>query len=426
MHELRFIREHPDAIRRDLEKRHDKEKLAWLDDILKSDEEWRKVKPELDLLRNRRNVLSEEINKAKKEGKDISGLIKEVKELPDRIRDMETKEKGLLEKINYIQMRLPNTLHDSVPFGKTEEDNKVVRKFGAKKPLEPWMKAHGELAQELGVANFDKAAEISGNGFYYLMGDLALMEQALIRFALDTLTAKGYKFIEVPFMMRRKPYEGVTDLADFETMMYKIEGEDLYLIATSEHPIAALMQNTAVAENELPKKFVGYSTCFRKEIGSSGVDTKGTFRVHQFNKVEQFIFCRPEDSWKLHEELLKNTEEIFKKLKIPFRVVNICTGDIGTVAAKKYDIEAWVPREQKYREVASLSNCTAYQATRLNIKFIDKEGNRQYVHTLNATAMATSRAMKAIIENYQNADGTITIPKVLQKYMGKKALITKQ
>ena len=217
-------------------------------------------------------------------------------------------------------------------------------------------------------------------------------------------------------MMRRQAYEGVTDLKDFEDVMYKIEGEDLYLIATSEHPMAAMYMDEVLEEKDLPIKMAGISPCFRKEAGAHGKDTKGIFRVHQFNKIEQFIFSKPEDSWELHEELLKNTEEIFKKLKLPYRVVNICTADIGTVASKKYDIEVWMPVQKQYREVASISNCTAFQATRLNVKYRTNEGNK-FVHTLNATAIATSRVIVAIMENFQNKDGSISVPTVLQDYM---------
>jgi seryl-tRNA synthetase len=223
-------------------------------------------------------------------------------------------------------------------------------------------------------------------------------------------------------MMRRKPYEGVTALEDFENVMYKIEGEDSYLIATSEHPIAAMLMNETLDEKKLPLKFVGLSSCFRKEIGSHGVDTRGLFRVHQFNKVEQFIFCKPSDSWKLHEELLKNAEHLMQKLKIPYRITSICTGDIGIVAAKKYDVEAWFPRQKAYREVISCSNCTSYQAVRLNIKYLNRSSEKEYVHTLNSTAIATGRTMAAIAENYQNKDGSISVPEVLQPYLGKKKI----
>jgi seryl-tRNA synthetase len=244
------------------------------------------------------------------------------------------------------------------------------------------------------------------------------------RMAMDMMVKKGFTPILPPFMMRREPYEGVTDLADFENVMYKIGNEDLYLIATSEHPIAAMHMNEILEEERLPLKYAGISTCFRKEAGAHGKDTKGIFRVHQFNKVEQFVFCKPEDSWKLHEELLANAEEVFKALEIPYRVVNVCTGDIGIVAAKKYDMEAWMPVQKAYREVISCSNCTAYQSVRLNVKYgkVGAEG-KEYVHTLNSTAVATPRAIVAIMENHQNKDGSISIPKALRPYF-RKDLIT--
>jgi seryl-tRNA synthetase len=230
------------------------------------------------------------------------------------------------------------------------------------------------------------------------------------------LVKKNYKLIEPPLILRRGPYEGVTDLKDFETMMYKLQDEDSYLIATSEHPIAALFMNKVFDGKELPLRFCGVSTCFRKEIGSHGIDEKGLFRVHQFNKIEQFIFCEPKESWKLHEELIENAEHLFKKLRLPYRITNICTGDIGIVAAKKYDLEAWMPREKEYKEVVSCSNCTSYQAVRLNVKY-NKGAEKDYVHTLNSTAIATGRALRAIIENYQQKDGSIKVPAVLVPYM---------
>ncbi len=244
------------------------------------------------------------------------------------------------------------------------------------------------------------------------------MELALQQFAIDFLVKKGFTLVQPPFMMRREPYEGVTDLEDFKSMMYKVEAEDeeLFLIATSEHPIGAMLMDKVIDESKLPMKLAGLSACFRKEIGSHGIDERGLFRVHQFNKIEQFVFCKPEDSWKIHEELIHNAEQLFQKLKLPYRIVNICTGDIGIVASKKYDLEVWMPREKKYKEAVSCSNCTAYQATRLNIKY-QKESEKQNVHTLNSTAIATGRCLRAIIENYQNEDGTIEVPKVLQPYM---------
>jgi len=246
-----------------------------------------------------------------------------------------------------------------------------------------------------------------------------LLDMALMNFALEEMIKKGYTPIEPPFLMRRKPYEGVIALSDFENDLYKIDGEDLYLIATSEHPMAAMFMDEVLKAEDLPIKFVGISTNFRKEAGAHGRDTRGIFRTHQFNKVEQFVFCKPEDSWKIHEELLKNAEELVQKLGLPYRVVNVCTGDIGKVAAKKYDIEAWMPAQNAYREIISCSNCTDYQARRLNIRYREREGEppKGFVHTLNSTALATGRTIVAILENYQQEDGSVVVPEVLRKYM---------
>ncbi|MBS3098478.1 serine--tRNA ligase [Candidatus Woesearchaeota archaeon] len=425
MLDIRFVRENVDIVKADLKKRNDLGKLEWADDLIAKDKEYRGLLGEVERLRNSRNVISEEINKLRKEGKDISGKVKEARELPEKIRQGDERINELKDKIVFYLMRIPNILDKSVPVGKDSSDNKVLRKVGEIKKFAFDLKGHGELIESLGMGDFEQAAKVSGKGFYYLIGDLALMEVALQKFAIDLLTKRGYKLVEPPLMLRRKPYEGVTDLGDFETMMYKIQDEDLYLIATSEHPIAALYMGKVFNEGELPLRYCGLSACFRKEIGSHGIDEKGLFRVHQFNKIEQFIFCKPEDSRKFHEELIKNAEDIFKKLKLPYRVVSICTGDIGTVAAKKYDLEAYMPREKEYKEVVSCSNCTSYQAVRLNVKYA-KGDAKEYVHTLNSTAIATGRALRAIVENYQQKDGSIKVPAVLVPYMNGVKVIGKK
>jgi seryl-tRNA synthetase len=420
MLDIKFIRENPGAIKKDLKKREDKEKIAWVDELVKKDAEWKKLKQESDKLRHKRNSITLEINRLKKEGKDVSKKLKEARELPAKINTVEEEMNGLQQRIDFIRMRLPNILHESVPVGKDSSENVEVKRWGKPKRFSFELRSHGELAEALKVADFKRAAKISGTGFVYVKGALAMLDLALQRFAVDFLTRKGYLLIEPPLMMSRQAYEGVTDLADFENVMYKIEGENNYLIATSEHPMGAMYMNEVIEEAELPIRLCGISSCFRKEIGSHGVDTRGFFRMHQFNKVEQFVFCLPRDSWKMHEELQKNSEELYKKLRIPFRVVNICTGDIGTVASKKYDIEAWFPRDSNYAEVGSNSNCLSYQAVRLNIRYKKKTGEgevKDYVHTLNNTAIATSRVMRAILENYQNKDGSVTVPEVLVKYM---------
>jgi seryl-tRNA synthetase len=425
MLDIKFIRENPTIVKQDLKKRNELEKLDWVNDLLKKDQEYRKLLQESQDLRHKRNIVTQEINALKKEGKDISKKIKEVKEIPEKIKEAEQRIAELKEKIIFYLMRIPNILHKSVPIGKDPSDNKVVRTYGKKLKFDFELKPHGELMEELGGADFKCAAKVVGAGFYYLKGDIALLDIALQRFAIDFLTEKGFTLVEPPLMLSRKAYEGVIDLADFEKVMYKIDGDDLYLIATSEHPLVAMHMNETFDEDKLPIKYCGISPCFRREIGSHGIDTRGLFRVHQFNKVEQVVFCKPEDSWKLHEEIQKNSEEMLQKLGIPYRVMNICTADIGIIAAKKYDIEAWFPREKAYSEVTSASNCTAYQATRLNIKY--KQGNeKSYVHTLNNTGIATSRTIRAILENYQNKDGSVTVPKVLQPYMnGIKKIVKK-
>ena len=404
-------------VRKNLERRRQPDHLKNLDALLKVDARWRELIKELDTLRNRRNVLSKEISELKHAKKDAATQIKEAGELPKNMKDLEAEMEKAKEESHRLLMRLPNLLHESVPYGADDKENAEVKKWGKIPEPQAGMLSHGELAEKLGIADFDRAGKIAGAGFNYLLGDLAYMDLAIINYAVDFMRAKGYTLVEPPFMMRRRAYEGVTDLADFENVMYKIDGEDLYLIATSEHPMAAMFQDEIIDEDKLPIKFVGMSTCFRREIGSRGVDTKGLFRMHQFNKIEQFIFCKPEDSWKYHEELLSNTEGMFQGLGLPYHVVNVCTGDLGIVAAKKYDIEAWFPRQNKYGEVASCSNCTDYQARRLNIRMGKVGGDKRVLHTLNNTAIATSRCMVAILENYQKPDGTIEVPKVLRRFM---------
>ncbi len=270
----------------------------------------------------------------------------------------------------------------------------------------------------MGLIDAERAAKVAGRGFYYLKGDMALLDYAILSYTIDFMRKRGYLLVEPPFMMRKKPYLGVTDLEFFGDQLYKIENEDLYLIATSEHPMAAIFMDEVMNKENLPVKLVGVSTCFRKEVGAHGKYTKGLFRMHQFNKVEQFIFCLPEDSWKFHEELQSNAEDLYKSLGLHFRVVNVCTGDIGIIAAKRYDIEVWMS-DGKYREAGSNSNCTDYQARRLNIRFREKEGQvpAGFVHTLNNTALATSRTMMAILEQFQQKDGSVIIPKVLRPFM---------
>jgi seryl-tRNA synthetase len=419
MLDIRFVRANPDVVKADLRKRNDPEKIAWVDELLAKDARSRELKVTTDQLRQRRNEIGREINAKKKAGGDASALMAEGAALPQKIRACDAEQEEIAAAIRHYLMRLPNILHESVPTGNDDSGNVEIKRVGTPRTFDFEIKNHGQLAAEKGWADFERATKISGAGFYFLKGNLVLLDLALQRFALDILIGRGYQPVNPPYMINRESYEGVTDLADFEKVMYRIDGSDAYLIATSEHPIGAMYQDEIFEEKDLPLRLAGISPCFRREIGAHGIDTKGLFRVHQFHKVEQFVFCKPGDSWAIHEELLRNAEAIFEQLGLPYRVVNICTGDIGTVAAKKYDIEAWMPRENAYKEVVSCSNCTAYQAARLNIKVRDPHDfeSKQYVHTLNSTAIATSRVMRAILENCQEKDGSVIIPDALRPYM---------
>ena len=418
MLDIRLIREDPVRIRANLERRGLPAKVQLLEEVIAKDLEWRRLLLEVDALKHRRNVLSKEIAEAKRGGKDASALQREAAALPAQLDAKEQLVEGLRKEIDAHLLRLPNLLHESVPTGKTAADNVEVRRWGeARKPDFP-LKAHGELVEALGLGDFERARKAAGAGFVYLLGDLVLLDQALIQFALHELVTKGYTPVFPPFVLRREAYQGMVDLAAFEEVMYKLEGEDTYLIATSEHPIGAMFQGEILDEDRLPLRFAGYSTNFRKEIGGHGVDTKGLFRMHQFNKVEQFVFCAPEDSWKFHEELMANTESLFQALGLPYRVITLCSADTGLVMAKTYDIECWFPRQDAYGEVGSISNAVDYQARRLNIRVGKHGGEKRIAHTLNGTAIATSRALVAILENCQNADGSVTVPEVLRPYMG--------
>jgi seryl-tRNA synthetase len=423
MLDINLIREHPEVVRRDLEKRGEVEKLRLLEDVLRWDREWREAYAKVNELRHRRNLLSKEVAEARRGGEDPSALVREASELGARIEEMEADMRRLRSSIDSALMRLPNILDEDVPVGKDDTENVELRRWGEPKKPDFELRPHGELLEATDLGDFERGRKVAGAGFLYMKGDLVLLDLALQRFALDFLVGRGYVPVFPPFMMRRRPYEGCVDLEDFETVMYKVEEEELYLIATSEHPLAAMHMDEVLDEDDMPLKYAGISTNFRKEIGAHGVDTRGLFRMHQFNKVEQFVFCLPEDSRRYHEELIGNAEEIFRQLGIPHRVVNVCTGDIGTVAAKKYDLEAWSPRQGRYVEVVSCSNCTDYQARRLNIRVGKLGGEKRFAHTLNSTAIATSRALVAILENYQNEDGTVTVPDILRAYMDGKEVI---
>ncbi|RJS85105.1 serine--tRNA ligase [Candidatus Bathyarchaeota archaeon] len=418
MIDINLIRKNPDLVRENLKRRNNPQYLVLLDKFIEADNTWRALQTEVNNYRRRRNDLSLQIAKRKKQGLDIIDLLKEAEVIQRKVHQLSLKVEEARRHARELLIRIPNLLHESVPYGKDENDNVEIRRWGTPPKFDFEPKNHLEIVLNLGLVDEERANKVAGTGFYYLKDELVLLDLAIQRFAINFLMEKGYTLIEPPYMMRRKPYEGVTDLSDFEDVMYKIEGEDHYLIATSEHPIAAMFMNETLLKNDLPMKFVGISTNFRKEIGTHGKYTKGFFRMHQFNKIEQFVFCLPEQSWEIHEELQRNCEELYQKLGLHYRVVNVCTGDIGTVAAKKYDTEVWMA-DGKFREAGSNSNCTDYQARRLGIKYREGVGKppKGYVHTLNSTALATSRTMIAILEQHQQKDGSVIIPEVLRPYM---------
>ena len=423
MIDIKSIRENPELIKDNIKKKFQDNKLILVDEIIDLDKRLRQLKGETDSLRHKRNILSESINQLKKEGKDIKPVLEEVKSIPQKIKDMETEMSSIEEKFKVNLMQIPNIIHESVPIGKDSSENVESERIGHYKMHDFEVKSHVELAEGLMIADFESSAKTSGNGFYYIEGDLALLNQALIRFAIDKMVSKGFNYVETPLMLNDSVIKNVTDLHDMNNQIFKIQDEELYLIGTSEHSMIGRHINSVIDEDKLPIKHTSYSMCFRKEIGSHGIDEKGLFRTHQFNKIEMIVLCKPEESMKFFEELKNITIEIFSELEIPIRVLKICSGDLGDLKTCQVDIEAWSPRKQEYFEVGSCSNLTDAQARRLNIKYTDKHNNREFAHTLNNTAIATSRAMVAILENFQNKDGTIDIPKALHKYMyGKKKI----
>ncbi len=424
MLDIRLIRENPDLVRSNLLRRNQPQLLEWLDELVEKDRQWRGKKQENDVFRGARNSISQQINAAKKAGKSIESLLADAKSLPEKIRATDAEIAALEERTQWLLRRLPNLLDASVPEGVDESGNVKVRQWG--KPVKPKFEVlhHGEWAKKAGLADFESAVKVSGSGFFYLLGDLALLDLALQRFAVDLLLKKGFVPVQPPLMLNREAYSTMVSLSDFEDVMYRVFDSDQYLIATSEHPLGARFLNHSFSEDELPVRLAGISPCFRREIGKHGLDERGFFRVHQFNKIEQFAVCHPKDSSKMLEELRKNSEELMQQLEIPFRTMNMCTGEMGAIASKKYDIDGWSPREQKYFELVSCSNCTDYQARRLNARFQNsKTHNHEFVHTLNATMIATTRFLRALIENHQQQNGTLRIPKVLQKYMNGKKFI---
>jgi seryl-tRNA synthetase len=413
----RILKENPESIRDMLKKRNMTD--FPLDDLIMLHKRRGELIIKTQELRRKKNLLSETVASKKKSKEDASFELAEMKQVSIMIDQTESEAIQIEEKFNQLIMALPNLLNEGVPVGKDEEENVVVRQNGRiiRPNFSP--KDHIDLATSLDLIDLGRAAKVSGSRFYFLKNELVKMNQALANFALDFLSDNNYTLIQPPYMIRREPMVGSVILNDFEDVIYKIEGEELYMIGTSEHAIASMHMDEILEGIKLPIRYAGFSSCFRKEAGAHGRDMKGIFRVHQFEKVEQFIFCRPEESWREHERMLVLSEEFFKQLGIPYRVMLLCSGDTGKISAKTYDIEAWMAGQKAYREVVSCSNCLDYQARRLRIRFRDKTNEEtRLVHTLNSTLVATERTMVAILENFQTPRGTVEVPKVLQKYMG--------
>lgn len=412
----KLLRDSPDKIRNMLEARAVKFPL---DELISLDKDRRELIVKTDEFRKKRNEVSLEIAKKKKTGEDASGLIDQMQTVSDNLKKLEDDQLKTEDKFTKLSLTLPNMLHESVPIGKDETANKEIKKWGNVPAFDFEIKDHIDLTQSLDLVDLERAAKVSGARFYYLKNQLVRLNQALLQFALDFLAEKNYTPIQTPFLINRSAMEGAIIAQDFEEVIYKIEGEDLYLIGTSEHAVASMHSDEIIDGKKLPLKYAGVSTCFRKEAGAHGRDQKGIFRVHQFEKVEQFVFTRPDDSWHEHERMLAIAEEFYQKIEIPYRIMLLSSGDLGKVSAKTYDLEAWMAGQKSYREIVSCSNCLDFQARRLKIRFRDKTNEQpQYLHSLNSTLVATTRTMVAIIENFQTKDGHIAVPKVLQKYVG--------
>jgi len=420
MLDIKFVRENPDAVKENLKKKFQDDKIKLVDKVLELDAKKRDLMQQAQTLRYQRNKLNTEINEAKKQGKDAKEFLDQAKEIPGKIKGLEEEQKKLSQEILDIMFIIPNIIHESVPLGKNDKENVEVEKIGEPKNFDFKVKSHVEIIEKLGLADFETSAETSGNGFYYLKGDLALLNMALVNFARDYMVEVGYVYTEPPLMIRKKVLEGVYSNEEIEQMSYKIDGEDLYLIATSEHPLIGMFINKTLKKSDLPVKLTGFSACFRKEIGSHGIDEKGLYRTHQFNKQEMVVICEPEDSYKFYDEMMGHSKEVFKRLGIPIRELECCSGDLADLKAKSADLEAWSPRKNAYFEITSCTNMEQAQARRLNIKIDDGKGSKYLAHTLNNTVIATSRAMVAILENFQNKDGSVDIPEALQPYMGGK------
>ena len=419
MIDIKLIRENSDLVKENIKKKFQDEKLGLVDEVYELDKTYREYKLEGDNLRAKRNELSKEIGSLMREEKtsDAQKLKNEVTRINERIKELEESEENLEHEIKSRMMVIPNIIDETVPIGKDDSENVELERFGEPKVPQYEIPYHADILEKLSGLDKDAAGRTSGNGFYYLIGDIARLSSAMLAYARDFMIDKGFTYAIPPFMIRSDVVTGVMSFSEMDAMMYKIEGEDLYLIGTSEHSMIGRFKDQIVREDALPITMTSYSPCFRKEVGAHGIEERGIYRVHQFEKQEMIVLCKPNDSMNWYEKMWKYTVELFRNLDIPVRTLECCSGDLADLKVKSVDVEAWSPRQQKYFEVGSCSNLGDAQARRLGIRTKGENGN-YFVHTLNNTVLASTRALIALIENNYQSDGSVKVPKVLQPYMG--------
>ena len=420
MIDIKFLRENPDAVKENIKKKFQDQKLPLVDEVIELDAESRKTQQEADGLRADRNRISKEIGALMGKGQkeEAEAAKKKVGEFSARLAELEAKEAELSEKITKIMMTIPNIIDPSVPIGKDDSENVEVERFGEPKVPDFEIPYHTDIMEKLNGIDLDAARRVAGNGFYYLMGDIARLHSAVLAYARDFMINRGFTYCVPPFMIRSNVVTGVMSFAEMDAMMYKIEGEDLYLIGTSEHSMIGKYIDTIVPEETLPHTLTSYSPCFRKEKGAHGLEERGVYRIHQFEKQEMIVICKPEDSPVWYDKLWKNTVDLFRSMDIPVRTLECCSGDLADLKVKSVDVEAWSPRQKKYFEVGSCSNLGDAQARRLKIRIAGKDGKKYLAHTLNNTVVAPPRMLIAFLENNLNEDGSVNIPEVLRPYMG--------
>lgn len=428
MLDIKFVRENPDVVKENIKKKFQDHKIPMVDEVIKLDEEARKVQQEADSLRADRNKLSKQIGALMGQGKkeEAEEVKKQVGLNSARLAELEEKETELQAKVKKIMMVIPNIIDPSVPIGKNDQENVEVQRYG--EPVVPDFEIpyHTEIMESFNGIDLDSARRVAGNGFYYLMGDIARLHSAVISYARDFMINRGFTYCVPPFMIRSDVVTGVMSFDEMEAMMYKIEGEDLYLIGTSEHSMIGKFIDNVLEEKNLPYTLTSYSPCFRKEKGAHGIEERGVYRIHQFEKQEMIVVCKPEDSKMWFDKLWQNTVDLFRTLDIPVRTLECCSGDLADLKVKSLDVEAWSPRQKKYFEVGSCSNLSDAQARRLGIRVKAEDGSKYYAHTLNNTVVAPPRMLIAFLENNLNADGSVNIPEALQPYMGGMTKIVKK